>query len=148
MLLHRILCAALLLTICGAGCRNANESNQAAPELEGAWDVTRIINDGEEAPAEEIRGMRFVFTGATLTVTGPEEGPDELTVKTDPSQQPAAIDLMDEQTTMPGIYRLEDDTLTIAIRPRTAAHAARPTEFASEPGSEVSVMMLQRRPKR
>ena len=89
--------------------------------------------------------MRFVFDGEQVKMTGADEGPDVMTYEVYPAQQPAAIDFADEQATILAIYKIDRDTLTIALRPRTAKEGSRPTTFDLQPGSEVSVIVLKRR---
>lgn len=132
------LIASVLLAACVTGCgRPAHE------ELRGAWQVSRIINNGQPAPEEELKGMEWVFAGDQLTMRGPGEGPDVVAVKLDPTREPREMDLTGPDT-LRAIYKLEGKTLTIALPPRTAKPSARPTKFEFEPGSELSVIILKR----
>ena len=146
MVRHVVLGCALL-AIGVAGCGQSARVGPAHAELQGTWDVTQIVNNGEPAPGDEIRGMRFVFAGDQLTVSGPDEGPDEFTVTLDPAQVPAAMDLflVGRETKILAIYKLDRDTLTIAMPPQAAGRRARPTTFVSMRGSELGAITLKRR---
>jgi uncharacterized protein (TIGR03067 family) len=110
--------------------------------LEGVWAVERMEQKGKKLPTDlvmrvrlEVRGDRFTF------INGQTEFTSKLT-QFDPFGKPKAIDLtrdIDKQTVL-GIYRLEDDTLTVC----TSTRGTRPSAFEAGPESP-NVLTIYRR---
>jgi uncharacterized protein (TIGR03067 family) len=119
----------------------------ARQELAGTWQAVSYALDGKKASDEEMKKVQLVFDRAGKT-TALNEGKVFLasTTKIDPAKNPMAIDMtftegdLKGQTSL-GIYKIEDDVLTIC---RAAPHNARPSEFSSKPGSGQTLMSYRR----
>jgi RNA polymerase sigma factor (sigma-70 family) len=114
-------------------------------KLEGTWQVTTFIKDGNEGPKEDAEATKLVLSGESFTLIHREE---KVTgkFKADPSQKPATFDIEVTEgdkagESQMGIYELNGDTLTICT-----AHkgSPRPTKFESTAGSSQNLVTLKR----
>jgi uncharacterized protein (TIGR03067 family) len=116
-------------------------------ELEGSWQAVSYALDGQKASDQDMKKIKLVFdvTGKTSALN---EGKVFIasTTKIDPAKVPMTIDIVYTEgdlkgKTSLGIYKIEDDLLTIC---RAAPDKARPTEFSSVPGSGNTLMAYKR----
>jgi uncharacterized protein (TIGR03067 family) len=119
----------------------------ARQELAGTWQSLTYALDGKKASDEDMKKLKLLFD-ATGKATATNEGKVFIaaTTKINPAAKPMAIDMNFTEgdfkgQTSQGIYKIEDDVLTIC---RAAAGKARPTEFASEAGSGQTLMTYRR----
>jgi uncharacterized protein (TIGR03067 family) len=135
----------LSISVCVATLVRADEkSDKALKELQGDWKVEKMVREGEAAPPEKIAKLVLTFKGNQII---PSEKPTDIaTITLDPSQKPAAIDLMDERGKEMnfGIYELKGDTLKICL---AQPKAARPKEFGSTKESMTMYFELKRAAK-
>jgi uncharacterized protein (TIGR03067 family) len=118
--------------------------------LEGKWTVTKLAIDGNDVPAPESDEKNIEFKGRKFLLGGKEIFDiDSL----DPSTDPKLIDFkgladMGEirtGTVYEGIYKLEKDTLTLALY--FGEGQKRPTKFESEKDAKVAIVTLEREKK-
>ncbi len=117
--------------------------------LQGTWEVVDWIVDGEALPKAEVKAMRVVFKGDSMTLSMPKgEAKREYTFTLDPTQKPKAIDTsqrLDEfkqQIATPGIYELEGNTLKLCLaRP---GGSRRPQEMESTATAGTILIVLKR----
>ncbi len=121
--------------------RPAAAETPAAKEaklLEGEWKVVAVGADGQEAKADDIKGMRWVIKGNEIQATDPDGSTGKMTFKIDPGKKPKQIDLIGQEGakkgTDLGIYKLEEGGLTICLRSDMSKGKGRPTEFDGGPG--------------
>ena len=129
------------------------KEDAAAKELKvlgGDWDVVVLEQDGRKASADDVKGMRWAFKGATMQRTDPGEKPgDKAEVKLDPSRSPKHIDLVVlggdlKGKTLQGIYKLEDGKLTVCLRDEKAPEKGRPKDFTADKGSNQAMITLEK----
>jgi uncharacterized protein (TIGR03067 family) len=116
-------------------------------ELTGTWQAISYALNGSKATTEEMKKVQLVID-AEGKATARNDGTVFIagTIKIDPAQEPMTIDVAYTEgepkgKTSLGIYKIEDDVLTIC---RAAPDHARPTEFASKPDSGLTLMAYKR----
>jgi uncharacterized protein (TIGR03067 family) len=115
-------------------------------KLQGTWTVAKQINDGTETPAEEAKKIKVIFDGEgkwKVDVEGTTFVEGTLTL--DPSKKPKTIDYKitkgdEKDKVLMAIYELEGDS----FKHCGAFKGARPTAFASAPGSGHTFTVFQR----
>jgi uncharacterized protein (TIGR03067 family) len=121
--------------------------------FEGSWKAVALETDGRKAPPEAIEASkdgRWSFKGPELQTTEPSgKAAAKMTVTLDASKSPKQIDLagiegQGKGKKMQGIYKFEKGLLVICLRDQEAAEKGRPTEFATEAGSGVGMITLER----
>jgi len=119
------------------------------PSLVGEWIPESVIHGGKPHPNEPGTMITFTAEGKCLTKEGKDEKPDEMSYQINAKKDPPELDLiepdggMNPQKLMPGIYKIEGDTLTLCL----SLNQKRPTEFASPAGSDVILITLKRAKK-
>jgi uncharacterized protein (TIGR03067 family) len=116
-------------------------------ELTGTWQATSYSLDGTKASDEDMKKIKLSVE-ADGKATALREGKPFIAAGSniDPTKNPMTIDFsytdgdLKGQTAL-GIYKIEDDLLTIC---RTTPGGTRPTEFASKPGSGHTLMSYSR----
>jgi RNA polymerase sigma factor (sigma-70 family) len=113
--------------------------------LQGDWQVVAVERDGRVLPKDRFPFTRLKIRDDFILHEG-EVHNQEVSFRLHPEQQPKAIDMQStgyhSKEIYNAIYALEGDTLTIC-RPD---NDARPTEFASKPGSNILLYTAKRIP--
>jgi uncharacterized protein (TIGR03067 family) len=107
--------------------------------LQGAWKAVSLEADGKKRPDAEIKDFRMVVRGNNMNIN-PGNDDRKATFTLDPSKKLKEIALkpMDgpaKGRTVTGIYRLEDDTLTLCIHNDSTKPADKPDSFKTAPGA-------------
>ncbi len=117
-------------------------------KLEGTWVTTASFAGGKKATEENLKKtmVTVVFKKGAYTVTSQGKKVEAGTYETNATKKPATIDVTitegdDKGKTELGIYKVEGDTLTIAVAPHDSKQ--RPKSF--EPAAKGEVMVFQRR---
>ncbi len=112
--------------------------------IQGTWVVQSLTDNGKAMPAEEARSIKLTFSDERVTIQLKDES-KQGTFKLDPGKKPREIDITvaRENKRGLGIYKFEDDTLTLAV---VDSDRGRPKAFASEAGSQVALVVLKRAP--
>jgi uncharacterized protein (TIGR03067 family) len=117
-------------------------------QIQGTWRLVSRERDGKADPAEAIKGVLVTHEGDKFSFTGSASGSGAMkgTFKLDATKKPKAVDRMpadgpQKGKTLPGIYRLEGDTLTICV---SVEGKDRPTEFATKPNSGLVLAVFKR----
>jgi uncharacterized protein (TIGR03067 family) len=128
------------------------EARTDQEKLQGTWRVAAIEEQGQKLPAEKVAKLEL-----TLTIQGDKynekvkgETVEEGTIKMQADKNPRQMDILiatgkDKGKTQLAIYKLEGDTLTVAIAP--ADSKERPTRFTTEAGSSFGVQVFRREKK-
>jgi uncharacterized protein (TIGR03067 family) len=121
--------------------------------LEGAYQVTELYFFGQWMSGSELKSspdeeIKFVIKGDTIT-SGLFKKLDTQKFRIEATKSPAEIDILDfdefgRENPGYGIYKLEADTLTIAIGVADSNGVKlRPKDFAASP--QVNIMILKRK---
>lgn len=118
-------------------------SNETLP---GLWQATAATVSGQTIPASEIGAVRLTLTATRFTTKRGAETLFDSSYTADPTQSPMQIQMIGsggdfEGQAALGIYAFEGETLRICY---TMPGYARPTEFASAPGSGAFLITLRR----
>jgi erythromycin esterase len=116
----------------------ATEVRNELKRLEGTWDVTAVVVNGEDTPvAGSLKGLQVIMTGDQRTVKTGETVLAQGSYRVDPRARPRAIDVTITQgafkgQSLQGIYELDGDALRICLAMKGGR---RPTEMISKPDS-------------
>ncbi|MCI0701999.1 MAG: sigma-70 family RNA polymerase sigma factor [Planctomycetia bacterium] len=126
------------------------EMDKRLKALQGKWRVVKSEGGGQEASADQLAKQPPIVIEKDTLINddGVSDTPLTLAIKF-PADGKQAIDLVITGgpvvafgTTMPGLYKLEDDILTLCIRDMEHLDKGRPTEF--KPDKTTAVMILER----
>lgn len=120
----------------------AGKEKAEPAKVDGEWIVEKYVSGGREN--EKRKGMHFTFADGKVHVK--EEGAAGIDYTADAKKNPATIDLAAGKENIPGIYKVEGDTLTICF-PK-GGKGERPTKFESPEGTDIVVMTLKRETKK
>jgi RNA polymerase sigma factor (sigma-70 family) len=116
--------------------------------IQGTWKVESVTMNGQDKDGKGklLEKSTFEITADKMLVKF-NEGNKPSTYTLDPAAKPKMIDITPGEgdgkgETVPGIYRLEGDTLTICFP--CGAQMERPTEFVSKEGSDTMLLVLKR----
>jgi uncharacterized protein (TIGR03067 family) len=148
--------AALVVVPAGIAARPVAqaEEDKAAKELkalQGAWQVIKAEAAGEEVPAEQLARRRILIENDVLSDVRNPNGsdPHKVKIKLDPGKSPKEIDVTpldgpDKDKATPGIYKgiykLDDDKLTICLPLALENGAGRPKEFKADKTTGLTVL--------
>src|SRR5262245_13302091 len=124
------------------------EAPKKDPGIVGEWIAEKMVAGGMEMPLPPGGNPTFNFTadGKLIVKEGPKEKPDEASYTVDTKKSPAEIDLIpppkEKVGNMPGIFKIDGDTLTICI----TFMGERPKSFESAGGTTM-LMTLKRAKK-
>jgi RNA polymerase sigma factor (sigma-70 family) len=116
------------------------------PKLLGRWKAVALEHNGEKLSAEAVKGFRVAFLKDVIFFHS-NNTESVATFKLEPSSKPKVIWLehagADRKVEMiRGIYALEDGRLKICVD--NDEGKATPTDFATKPGSGLTLMVLER----
>jgi RNA polymerase sigma factor (sigma-70 family) len=122
----------------------------AKPDKElilGMWEGIGAEKDGEK---DQVRN--WIITADKIYQFFGEERKGEADFKLEPTKTPKAMDLTwtegsDKGQTVPGIYTMDGDTLTICLVAQDSKSKERPTGFATKPKSGLVLLTFKRLPK-
>lgn len=141
------------LSVLPAGCsRSGSKGNSMtdSQEMQGAWEVQKLEQDGEPAPDASLLKMVIIkddrFAFRYFLPRSKQDGDLVHRFKLDASKNPKRIELTSsEGGSVPvGIYDLDGDTLRFCWSRTDATNP--PTDFTSKKGSRL--LVLKRAPPR
>ena len=111
----------------------------ADPQI-GRWSTQELYINGAVSPQNVGLVYEFTKDGRWIIYRdGKVIDTDARAYKTEAKAKPQAIDLTEYGNTMPGIYKVEGDVLTVSIQ--TAKGAGRPTNFDVAPNGCLMLIM-------
>jgi uncharacterized protein (TIGR03067 family) len=142
----RALSALLLVT--AAGILAADEPKKDDAEaFKGNWSVLSIKFAGQEAPADDLKNMKFKFDGKVYINTIGEQVIEEGDYRIDASKTPKTIDFdirkgRDSGKKQLALYKIDGDKLTIVAG--QPGSSERPKSLTPEPTDQVLYAVLER----
>jgi uncharacterized protein (TIGR03067 family) len=116
-------------------------------KLQGTWQLVWAETEGKKTDEAQVKQIRVTINGSSHTVRfGDKVIVHDVAFNVDPTRTPhwttdTINDGPDKGKQILGIYRLDGDTLTSCA---ARVGEARPTEFASKPGSGQTVRVFYR----
>ncbi len=115
-------------------------------KLDGPWVVESVLRDPREKRLDEGKGIRCVVENgrAIVQLPGEEKVAGVFVIKIDPAMKPKTMEIRPEgeNGVILAIYELRGDSLRVCWTPQGKE---RPTDFASNPGSGDSLIVLKRK---
>ena len=126
-------------SVIGAGPAQENKSGEDdAKKLQGTWSVVAFEQNGKKLSNDEVKIMKVVIEGSTLTIHDGKLMKAEAKFKLDPSKKPKQVDLTMGKDDLFGIYELNGDNFRMCTR-----DDKRPTEFTPKPkGTPATTTLL------
>lgn len=142
--MRRFALAILLFALAGSTIAQQPTETRKKTDLEllqGIWEITGLENGGKAQPAGNYKGNTFTFTKdkARLREIGFQS--IEFTFALDPSKSPKTIELTTRGNLIHGIYKLDDDELTLTV---SLGGLRPPGEFATKAGGDSETFLLKR----
>src|SRR5262249_47626330 len=127
----------------------AQDSQRELEKLQGEWTMVSLEQRGAKSRDEVVKRMKLTVKGDQGIVSRQgQEREQKYTIKKDPSQKPKTLDLTNyygnEEFASLGIYKLEDDTITLC-RTTETGDIDRPREFKTTP--EEGILVVWKRAK-
>ncbi len=122
----------LLALLFAAVSSHAAAVQDAPHPLQGTWQLISLQDGGRTAPDEVVQGVQWIVTETQITQTGGEAGM-QWTYSVDDAPTPKWLDLKQGTRVTMGIYKIEDDLLTVCMPEGQAVREkARSTAFESK----------------
>jgi uncharacterized protein (TIGR03067 family) len=139
----------LFLLLAGRGLPAADLPKETKQPLTGTWNIIAAEYQGKPIPQQFLKDLKMKVTIAagkiTLAYFWDRPHTEEIHFRLDPAQKPAwisGVGFEEKERSVPGIYRLDGDKLTVCFD--LAAKPERPREFKSAASTERVVVTLQR----
>jgi uncharacterized protein (TIGR03067 family) len=148
---------AVLFSITAAVADDAKDKavKEEREKLVGTWTVVSAEANGQKIPAEALKDFQFIFTADSLTRKKGGKAESGAGYKLDPSKSPKWLDMTGttdgKEQSIPALYKLDGDTLTLCFRADYKNKDGKPNEIQKRPekldggkGSEQVLMVLWR----
>jgi RNA polymerase sigma-70 factor (ECF subfamily) len=121
--------------------------------LDGTWTVVALEADGKKAPADALKGMRWVFKGKELNAHDPDGKESRATIKLAPDSSPKKIDMLAldgefKGKVVEGIYELKDVRLKVCLRDPKEKDRGRPKDFDTTGEKGLGTITLEKEAER
>ena len=144
-MLRTLTVSAVVLMLLPAVRLRADDAKGQDKDLQGTWEVVKLVQDGKEAPAPEKGPMTATIDGDSLTLKMGDKS-HKCSIQCDTSKTPhtsevTSLDGDDKGQVVKSIYEVKGDELHVC---HGVAGADRPTEFSSKEGSGQILITLKR----
>jgi RNA polymerase sigma factor (sigma-70 family) len=121
-----------------------DKAREALEQLGGVWQATAVEHNGRKLSAEAVKAFKVRISDRWIRFESGRNFSD-ASFKLDSTKKPKVMWLTSSLEKTPpvrGIYKLEDGRLTICVD--NDEGKAEPTEFATRPGSGLTLLVLER----
>ena len=150
-----VLVALLTAVCCVSRAADEDKLKEGLKALEGKWEVTSCLKDGEELEAVVKLGIKFEFKETNLEVTGNDASftPQKRFIKLDVTTNPKLMDvaekaeeLKDGSKLLEGLYAIDGETLKFCLQMEgdQPAKGKRPAGLESKAGSGTLLFTLKK----
>lgn len=133
-----------MLLIVAAGVLAADDTRTDSEKIQGMWILHSSQTGGETTLAESLRArdVRMIFDGDQLSAKDGDRTVPLGSFALDAAKAPRTYDrVYSDGSKRKGIYRIEDNKLTICI---AALGKERPAAFATKPGDGLTLLVYTR----
>jgi uncharacterized protein (TIGR03067 family) len=135
--------ASLLIGLALAvGAPGPKDAKTDPPKIEGNWVAESYVLGGKDDGRD--KGVVFTFADGKIKRGSQEEVAYAVNPKTDPPQI-ELTPVKGKQAAIPGIYKIDGDTLVLCFTKGSSAE--RPTKFESPDGSRIVLFTFKRQKK-
>jgi uncharacterized protein (TIGR03067 family) len=123
------------------------EREEEEAKWQGTWSAVSGESSGENLPPQSLANVKVVVEGVRFVLHRGQGKEAEMSFTINPAENPKALDGTPvsgnaKGKTLPGIYRIEEDTLTICLNPLLGG--ARPNSFTTKPDSPNVLYVFKR----
>jgi uncharacterized protein (TIGR03067 family) len=124
----------------------AGDTKKDQENMQGAWTIVAIEDDGKELDKNQFKNRRVIIQGNRYSIKEGDKVIDQGSFKLDATRSPKTIDIMptlgpNAGKTLRGIYQLEEDDRAVCFGP---PGSERPANFATKPGSHLTLVIYKR----
>lgn len=127
----------------------AGTVDEGATALEGEWVVVGMEDNGTQATEDDIKGMKWLIQGTTITATDPDGSAGKMRLKLDPKKTPKEIQITSldgnlKGTSQVGIYEIQAGRLRICYADPKVSKGP-PKEFSAPAKSGCGIITLEKK---
>ena len=139
----KLVLSAIVIALLTAADTKEDAVKKDLAKMQGEWLAVGDESGGIQLGEQEVRMLKIklVIKDDKYKIMSADTVAAEGTIKLDPSQKPAALDIVSTRGTMPAIYAFDGEKLKTCV---AIPGGRRPTEFRSKEGSTDMLITYQK----